>query len=106
MLPSNFVRCLVRAKTPASAIATAKPIIHVARTSSSLSYAAPRFAFVFDIVCANDFYASHNTKEIIQDGVLIQGPNILPAAQRALNILDGQNAFKASATQKLLCTTV
>lgn len=29
----------------------------------------------------------------IQDGVLIRGPNALPAAKRALTLLDGHNRF-------------
>ncbi|KAJ3568445.1 hypothetical protein NP233_g5708 [Leucocoprinus birnbaumii] len=47
-----------------------------ARLFSSQSPLAPPLAFCFDI-----------------DGVLIRGPNVLPAAKRALSILEGDNPF-------------
>ncbi|KAF9047367.1 HAD-like domain-containing protein [Panaeolus papilionaceus] len=46
---------------------------------------APPLAFVFDI-----------------DGVLIRGPNVLPAAKRALDILDGDNPFQRKIPYLLL----
>ncbi|KAF8160899.1 HAD-like domain-containing protein [Crassisporium funariophilum] len=47
------------------------------RSNATTSGRSPPLAFVFDI-----------------DGVLLRGPNVLPEARRALNILDGNNAFR------------
>ncbi|KAF4620277.1 hypothetical protein D9613_000334 [Agrocybe pediades] len=49
----------------------------IVRYSSSKTSQPPPLAFAFDI-----------------DGVLLRGPDVLPAAKRALNILEGNNPFR------------
>jgi len=70
--------------------------IHGARRFfSRRSAVPPPLVFCFDIVCVFKiwFLIIGWLKIFLQDGVLIRGPNVLPAAKRALAILEGDNPF-------------
>jgi len=49
-------------------------------------------------VCYLGFNCPLNTPAL-KDGVLLRGPNVLPAAKRALNILEGNNPYRKCARQ-------
>ncbi|OBZ66089.1 putative CDP-alcohol phosphatidyltransferase class-I family protein C22A12.08c [Grifola frondosa] len=86
----HFLSSCLRTPAPFSRCA------HRALLHSSPPPKSSPLAFTLDIVCCHDLTHSITTLTLVasalsQDGVLLRGPEVLPATRRALAILEGAN---------------